>query len=72
MTLTSTDYEHSVTVERENGERVDFCVFKLEKKFTVGISAADGEHLASVMLSPEEAKILLDHLLDARTQSALS
>ncbi len=72
MKQTTNDFEHSVTVERADGSKVDFCAFPTMHDFAIGITRPDGRCQQQIILSPEETSSLLDHLLDGRTQSALS
>lgn len=71
-TITSNNDEHSMTVERENGVKIDFCAYRSDKAFIIGATDQYGNPLQDVMLSASETSALFDHLLDARTVAALS
>lgn len=71
-TITSNTQEYSRTVERMNGSKVDFCTFKSDKALIIGITSPNEGQTEEVLLSAQEAKVLLDHLLDALTQRALA
>lgn len=72
MTITSNSSEHSMTVTRSNGVRIDFCAYRDDKALIIGAVDANGNPLQEVLLSAHESSLLLDHLLDARTQLALA
>lgn len=70
--ITSNQDEHSLTVARSNGIHLDFCAFRSDKALIIGAVDVDGNPLQEVILSAQETRALLDHLLDARTQAALA
>jgi hypothetical protein len=70
--ITSNNDEHSLTINRENGVRLDFCAYRSDKALIIGATDGNGEPLQEVLLSAAESSMLLDHLLDARTQQALA
>jgi hypothetical protein len=70
--VTSNADEHSLTVNRENGVKLDFCAYRSDKALIIGATDGDGNPLQEVMLSAQESSFLLDHLLDSQTQAALS
>jgi len=67
MQITSNCDEHTCTVERASGVKLDFCSYRSDQVLIIEASDQYGELLDEIVLSSAEVRALLDYLLDART-----
>ncbi|HTD20706.1 MAG TPA: hypothetical protein VK667_14370 [Ktedonobacteraceae bacterium] len=64
ITHTASQDETSVTVTRENGERVDFCHMPKLNEIVIGQTSGDsGDEHIQIVLSPKEAIALAEHII---------
>jgi hypothetical protein len=59
--ITTTAYEHSITVPAVNNTKFEVCI--LADEVIVAINNSDGEMLQEVILTVEQAKLLRNHLV---------
>ena len=67
--IISNSDEYSRTVKRSDGSNLDLCAFRSDCELIISLTSADGESVQDITLSAQEAGVLLDHLLDMKTQT---
>jgi hypothetical protein len=65
MEITHNEHEHTVTISRSNGTKLEFVYLSdklISAEFTIALNDQEGNQLQEIPLSMEEAKELHSHL----------
>src|SRR5712672_3268293 len=67
--LVSNDFEYSVSISQDT-DTIDVCAFRQDRQLTIGLHNGSGDP-REIVLSPDEARQLREHLNDPTTMAIL-
>lgn len=75
MKITSNQHEYTLTVDRPDTTKLDFCVMRPTLKggpeLVIGIGSVECDEIASIHLTVEQAQLLRAHLNSTAVQQIL-